>query len=186
MKTKQSLTASLMRGLATGRPILDPGTGELRLVDGSGEVQFAWHLEDLSPADLGYAFERVVGLALEERGYAVDYRGLRLKMLDGGIDLIAIAPSREVYFYQCKATSQSIGAQEIERILFKAGNFIAKQTFDPPCRLVLAVMDRSVLSAKAMHRWNRHNSSQNFVKLLVEEYPWRKTTPSAGRKVVAG
>lgn len=173
MTTKRNLTASLMRALATGRPILDTDTDELRLVDEFGDALTSWRIDDLSPADLGYAFERLVGRALEDRGYTVDYRGLRLKMLDGGIDLIAIAPSREVCFYQCKATSQNIGPQEVERILYKAGNFIAKQTFDPPCHLVLAVVDRAVISAKAMQRWSRHNSLQNRVQLRVEEYPWR-------------
>lgn len=161
-----------MRALSTGRPVRDESTDELRLVDQSGGRLSSWRLEDLSPADLGYAFERLVGLSLEDQGYKVDYRGLRLKMMDGGIDLTAVAPSGAIHFYQCKATRQNIGPQEIERILYKAGNFIAKQTFDPPCRLILAVVDRTVISEKAMHRWNRYNSLQNRVELRIEEYPW--------------
>ena len=161
-----------MSALSTGRPVRDESTDELRLVDQSGGRLSSWRLEDLSPADLGYAFERLVGLSLEDQGYKVDYRGLRLKMMDGGIDLTAVAPSGAIHFYQCKATSQNIGPQEVERILYKAGNFIAKQTFDPPCHLVLAVVDRAVISAKAMHRWNRYNSLQNSVELRIEEYPW--------------
>ena len=172
MTKKRNLTASFMSALSTGRPVRDESTDELRLVDQSGGRLSSWRLEDLSPADLGYAFERLVGLSLEDQGYKVDYRGLRLKMMDGGIDLTAVAPSGAIHFYQCKATRKNIGPQVIERILYKAGNFIAKQTFDPPCRLILAVVDRTVISEKAMHRWNRYNSLQNSVELRIEEYPW--------------
>lgn len=172
MTKKRNLTASLMRGLFTGRPVRNDSSNELWLIDQSGDSLSSWRLDYLSPADLGYAFERVVGLSLEDQGYTVDFRGLRLKMMDGGVDLTAVAPSGAIHFYQCKATRQNIGPQEIESILYKVGNFIAKQNVELPCHLILAVVDRTVLSAKAMHRWNRHNLLQNRVHLRVEEYSW--------------
>lgn len=173
MIKNRKLTASLMRSLVFGRPLLDEPNEQLTLVDEAGAVLLSWRLRDLSPADLGYAFERQVGLSLEDQGFEVDYRGLRLKMQDGGIDLVAIAPSNELHFYQCKATAQSIGPQEIETILFKAGNFIARQQLEAPCHLVLAVANLSIVSGNALQRWTRHNSLQNKVRLRIEEHPWR-------------
>ena len=172
MIKRRKLTTSLMRLLLHGRPVLDETKEHLTLVDEEGVVLMSWPLDDLSPADLGYTFERRVGISLEDHGFDVDYRGLRLKMKDGGIDLVAVAPGNVLHFYQCKATAQRIGPQEIETILFKAGNFIASQNLEAHCHLVLAVVNRSIISGNALHRWTRHNSLQNKVQLRIEEYPW--------------
>ncbi|OCL90574.1 restriction endonuclease [Aliarcobacter thereius] len=49
----------------------------------------------------GDAFEILVGQSYEADGYEVDYRGLRLDYLDGGIDLVATKDNK-ILLIQCK------------------------------------------------------------------------------------
>lgn len=49
----------------------------------------------------GDAFEILVGQSYEADGYEVDYRGLRLDFLDGGIDLVATKDNK-IILIQCK------------------------------------------------------------------------------------
>ena len=49
----------------------------------------------------GDNFEKYVGKIYEDDGYEVDYRGLNLGFLDGGIDLIA-KNNDEILLIQCK------------------------------------------------------------------------------------
>lgn len=59
---------------------------------------------DLSPEArkiAGEKFEKAVGKDYEENGYKVDYRGLKLGIKDGGIDLIA-TKGNTILLIQCK------------------------------------------------------------------------------------
>lgn len=49
----------------------------------------------------GDAFEILVGQSYEADGYEIDYRGLRLDFLDGGIDLVATKDNK-IILIQCK------------------------------------------------------------------------------------
>ena len=49
----------------------------------------------------GDNYEKRVGKDYEKNGYKVDYRGLRMGLKDGGIDLIA-TKGEEIIFIQCK------------------------------------------------------------------------------------
>jgi Holliday junction resolvase-like predicted endonuclease len=76
------------------------------------EIQRRKILEDIDNPELtqeskinikkyGDNYEKKVGKHYENKGYKVDYRGLRLKEEDGGIDLIAIKEN-ETLLIQCK------------------------------------------------------------------------------------
>ncbi len=50
---------------------------------------------------VGDDFEKYVGKKYEDNGYEVEYRGLNLGFLDGGIDLIT-KKNDKVFLIQCK------------------------------------------------------------------------------------
>ncbi len=62
--------------------------------------------EDIENKKLyGQMYERYVGKQYEAQGYVVEYRGIELKELDGGIDLIATKDD-ELLLIQCKYWTQ--------------------------------------------------------------------------------
>jgi hypothetical protein len=77
---------------------------------------------------------------------------------------------------QCKATQKKFGKQAIETILYKGGNFIAKdmsKTGPMPPEFVLAVLDKdSNMSAYNQHRFLRHNKTQSRTTLSILSLPW--------------
>ncbi|MGB6230581.1 MAG: restriction endonuclease [Litorimonas sp.] len=147
--------------------LVDPQTGDVERIEPDA----------LSTAEWGAAYERHVGLHFEARGFDVDYRGLRLGLLDQGIDLIASRDGAALVYVQCKATSKRLGRQAIETILLKGGNFIAKrlESCDNPPKpdfcLALLDADRN-LTATNRHRFLRHNALQNRTTLSILSLPW--------------
>ncbi len=143
--------------------------------------QLAW---PASGVEVGFLYERCVGLHYEALGYAVEYRGLSMGLLDGGIDLVASMEGRPPAFVQCKYGDKAHGRQRIEQILYKADQFFQRH---PPIRgssLVLAVpaisssfsqkRKRTATGAiKVTHPmadyFLAHNRRQNLVRLEILE-----------------
>ena len=72
----------------------------------------------------GKAYEKYIGKHIEIKGFEVDYRGLRLGIKDGGIDLVAIKGDTYILI-QCKNWSkQSIKQKDIRVFIGDYYNYI--------------------------------------------------------------
>ena len=166
-----------------GRPRLSACETRVEIISPENRIegQFAW---PASGVELGFLYERCVGLHYEALGYAVEYRGLSMGLLDGGIDLVASIEGKPSAFVQCKYGSKAHGRQRIEQILYKADQFFQKTPPIRGSRLVLAVpaisssfsqkRKRTAAGAiKVTHPmadyFLAHNRMQNLLRLEILE-----------------
>lgn len=127
-----------MKGLAkrlrTGVPRLHPN-GIVQILDENSQVRDLLKLE--RPSDIGMVYERLVGLHYESRGYEVDYRGLLLGFLDGGMDLVATKKGLPTLYVQCKTGRLSM--QSIEKLLYAADCYFRRVKPTKGSGFVLAI-----------------------------------------------
>ncbi len=170
------MTKGLAKRLLNAKPYRDDTRRELILVSCENQSLSKIPFGHVTPTDWGFVYERHVGLYYEALGYNVDYRGFRMGLYDGGIDLVASTSGTPTLYVQCKATQKKFGKQAIETILYKGGNFIAKdmaKTSAMPPEFVLAVLDKdSNMSAYNQHRFLRHNKTQSRTTLSILSLPW--------------
>lgn len=111
----------------------------------------------------GRAFELKVGKVYEERGYEVDYRGVRLGVADGGIDLIA-KNSDEVVLIQCKYwTTNKIDLKTVRIFFGDCFAHIWQQKIPyEKVRCVMAVPSRDSLETPAIMRFVENSSKMRY------------------------
>lgn len=85
---------------------------------------YEFDIYSLTNSDMGYLYEKYVGLFYENMGYKVIYRGLINRVLDKGIDLI-ISNSDERLFLQCKLGKLS--TQKVEKIKYYSSRFLIEE-----------------------------------------------------------
>ncbi len=166
-----------------GRPRLSACETRVEIISPENRIegQFAW---PASGVELGFLYERCVGLHYEAEGYTVEYRGLSMGLFDGGIDLIARIDGIPPAFVQCKYGNKAHGRQRIEQILYKADQFFRRYPPIPGSRLVLAVPAISSAFSQKRKRtaagaikvthpiadyFLAHNRRQNLVRLEILE-----------------
>lgn len=167
------LSRVLQTGLPISRPVRNDERRILELIGQDGIQRVEISYDDLSPADWGYVYERVVGCYFEAQGYTVHQRGIELQLLDRGIDLVAELPGQTEAFVQCKSGGKRLGKQALEVILYAGGNFIHQHGRQQRSELILAVPNiNGACSAFNLKRFLSHSSNAFGVKVSVVEVPW--------------
>ena len=128
-------------------------------------------IKKLSNLLSGMIFERFVGIFFEKNNYEVDYIGINnfnKPGADQGIDLICKKNKSPTAYVQCKYSKKEMGAQRIEQILYKGGNFIDKNE-KQKCEFILAI-NKDISSIKNKQRFLKWNSLQNKTNLKIEVF----------------
>ena len=146
-------------------------TGEINLLNANGNNLKSYQISDLTPFLKGMLYERMVGIYFENNGYDVEYYGLNKGVLDQGIDLICRKYEEPTCYVQCKSGEKTIGKQGIETILYKGGNFIAKNE-NHKCRFILATETEKLVSKSNRRRFMQWNQLQSKVRLEIKTLTW--------------
>ena len=144
-------------------------THEITLLSSGGDISKSYKISDLSSFMKGMLYERLVGIQFENNGHDVEYCGLKKGVLDQGIDLICRKSGQPTCYIQCKSGEKTIGKQGIETILYKGGNFIAKNEKDK-CRFILAIESEKLVSEVNRRRFLNWNQLQSKVKLEIKTF----------------
>lgn len=154
--------------LRSGFLTLDPER-QRYVISSGGIVLHCGNYSDLDPHAWGSLYEKYCGQKFAADGYEVDYRGLTAGFNDGGIDLI-LRKDDNTIFVQCKHTfKSSLSRNTIEKILYKAGNYISRHMPENRAFLWLVVPEADRI--KWQRFFLRHNATQNRVKLELIEIP---------------
>ena len=171
--------------LMSGHLQFDNDERKIIIVDNIGCIKHSLRYNEIKNSDWGYVYERHVGLHFESSGYSVSFRGMKLGMCDGGIDLI-IEKGFFKQFIQCKyGVSRRLGKQDIEVLLYKASSFLSKQNQCEKLNFALVIPSISQIFAsrkmKGIHRdklifplaeyFLSKNQAQNKVRLTIVEVP---------------
>ncbi len=157
--------------IQTLTPNKNLATREINLLDANGNNLKSYQISDLTPFLKGMLYERMVGIHFENNGYDVEYCGLNKGVLDQGIDLICRKPEQPTCYIQCKSGGKTVGKQGIETILYKGGNFIAKNE-NHKCRFILAIETEKLVSTVNRRRFMQWNQIQSKVRLEIKTLTW--------------
>lgn len=152
-------------------PKRNAATSEIILLTDDCSILKSYGISELLPFLKGMLYERMVGIHYEKNGYDVEYCGLNKGVLDQGIDLICRKYEELTCYIQCKSGEKTIGKQGIETILYKGGNFIAKNE-NHKCRFILAIETEKLVSTVNRRRFMQWNQIQSKVRLEIKTLTW--------------
>lgn len=117
--------------------------------------------ERISKNIWGLIYEKYVGQVFEQEGWQVSYNGINKRVLDEGIDLIAIKQNKRAYI-QCKFKQGKIGKSLIDNILFKSSKCLSRdhELYGTDMEFILVV----------------NNFDQNFTKNSNKKFKTNFTT----------
>ncbi|HZK07254.1 MAG TPA: restriction endonuclease [Bacteroidales bacterium] len=151
--------------LKSGKIILNNLENKIEIINKPETINFC----EISPSEWGQVYEKFVGQHLEEEGYKVQYDGLNLGFLDGGIDLIA-ENENHINFIQCKFFKNKIGKSQIDWILYKASNKLLKQYKSSDKKLIFTLVVNDVESNFAKKA--KTKLKLTFTESLKIKYFW--------------
>jgi hypothetical protein len=163
----------ICRQLLSGQPVIDEGGRVIKVVDAGGCVKHTIPFASLRRGYWGLVYERHCGLVFESQGFSVTYWGLSKGFLDGGMDLI-IENDEGTKYVQCKyMTSQKIGKQDMERLLYKASLFLTKKYQGTKLNFALVVprIKDAMPEARRQYFLSK-NQTQNYCHLEIIEIPF--------------
>ena len=163
---------SIKKYLLKGIPKRNTDTQKLEIY--SYDLNTLIYMNDfvqLSTADIGYAYERHVGLHYEKLGYKVEYRGMEKGFLDQGIDLICYN-AKDILCIQCKYRNRAFSTQDIEWILYKSSSFFVKnlKKFDTKPTFIIMVPKLNIAFYPKLTEYIlSKNYTQNYVRIALKE-----------------